>query len=341
MSVGAAHTPRVTVLMPVYNGGPYLAEAIGSILGQSFRDFELLAIDDGSADDSAAVVRACRDPRIRLVENGRNLGLIATLNKGLELARGEYVARMDCDDISLPERLARQVAFLDTHPEVGVCGTWFRKFGARAKKTVRWETDSDAIRAAMLFSCSLAHPTVMLRRDAFASRRLHYDAAFPSAEDYDLWVRAMAFMEAANLPEVLVEYRVHPDQVTQRLSHEQVETAGRIRLRQLRVAGFEVSPDEFRIHQALSICDPLGIDDVYRRADQWLCSLKRHNDERKVYAEPGFSRVLLERWLIFAKKCFSRSGASRTYLLRTPEILHATGLGRRELAGLLLERLRG
>lgn len=335
-----SRAPRVTVLMPVYNGERFLREAVESILAQTFTDFELLIINDGSSDHSAEIVASCRDPRIRLVHNERNIGLIATLNKGLALAEGEYVARMDCDDISRPERLGKQVDFLAAHPGVGVCGTWFRKFGERTNKVVRWETDPDTVRAAMLFSCSLAHPTVMLRREFFVSRQLFYDAAYPHAEDYELWVRAMAYMDVANLPEVLLEYRVHANQVTQRLSAEQAETAGRVRLRQLHDAGFAVSPEEFRLHQAVSICDPLGIGDVFRKADQWLCSLKRQNDEMKAYAEPGFSRVLLERWLTFGKKCFSRCEGSRNYLFRTPDILRTTGLGWGGMASVFFERLR-
>jgi glycosyltransferase involved in cell wall biosynthesis len=115
--------PRITVLMPVHNGEPYLDASVRSILGQTYGDFEFLVIDDGSTDGSARILRAYQDPRFRIVENGRNLGVVETLNRGLSLSRGEYVARMDCDDESLPERLERQVSFLDSHPEVGVLGT--------------------------------------------------------------------------------------------------------------------------------------------------------------------------------------------------------------------------
>jgi hypothetical protein len=260
---------------------------------------------------------------------------------GLDLSRGKYVARMDCDDISLPHRLEKQVSFLDVHPGIGVCGTWFRKFGENGNKTVRWETDPDSIRAAMLFSCSLAHPTVMLRREEFISRQLYYDETYQHAEDYELWSRALEFMDMANLPEALLDYRMHSNQVTQRLSHEQVETAGRVRLHQLQVAGLDVSPDQFRVHQAVSVCDPCGIEDVFRKVDDWLCVLKRWNDESTVYAEPGFSRVLLERWMTFGKKCFFRSSAARNYLFRTPEILRTTGLGWQGMASVCYERLRG
>jgi len=334
-------TPRITVLMPVYKGEKFLRQAIESILNQTFSAFEFLIINDGSGDRSVEIVESCRDPRIRLVHNQGNLGLIATLNRGLERARGEYIARMDCDDVSHPQRLERQVAFLDTHPDIGVCGTWFRKCGGHAGKIIRWETEPEAVRAAMLFACPLAHPTVMLRRESFLARQLRYDRDYPHAEDYDLWRRAMQHMALANLPEVLLDYRVHPGQVTQRLSPEQVETAGRIRMGLLADAGIAPTADEFLVHQAVSICDPLGINEVFPKVDQWLCRLKQHNDRAKVFAEPDFSRVLLERWLTFGKKCFWRGGPSRNYLFRTPEILKATGLGWSGMARVLYRRLRG
>ena len=332
--------PRVTVLMPVFNGEEFLQEAVESILCQTFPDFELLIINDGSTDGSREILIRLSDPRIRLIHNERNMGLIATLNHGMGLARGEYIARMDCDDVSRPERLAKQVDFLDQNPEVGICGAWFRKFGPGTNKVVRWETEPVAVRASMLFSCTLPHPTVMLRKALFAAHDLLYDAAYPHAEDYDLWSRALNFMQAANLPEVLLDYRVHPHQVTQRLSEAQVETAGRVRLRQLRESGFAPTPEEFRVHQAVSTCIPMGIENIFNKTDNWLCALKRRNDEQKTYAEPAFSRVLLERWITFVKKCWSQTGVSRQGSLCFPHILKETGMDWVTVLNILL-RLRG
>ena len=110
--------------MPVYNGERYLREAIDSILNQTFKDFEFLIINDGSTDLSVEIIESYADKRISLAHNGQNLGLITTLNRGFDLACGEYIARMDCDDISLPDRLEKQVVFMDNHPEIGICGSW-------------------------------------------------------------------------------------------------------------------------------------------------------------------------------------------------------------------------
>ena len=333
-------TPRVTVLMPVYNGEQHLGEAIESILGQSFADFELLVIDDGSTDRSAGIAGSYADPRVRLVHNETNSGLIFTLNRGLDLARGEYLARMDCDDMSLPERLARQVAYLDRQPSVGICGTWFSKFGAGKEKVVRWQTDAEAIRAGLLFDSMLGHPTVMLRSALLRSFDLRYDPAYKNAEDFELWVRAAQHCELANLGEVLLRYRVHPGQITQSQAAGQRETAGKVRLAQLGRLGIEPTQEEYEIHQAVSTCVCSGVRDLYPRAEAWLCKLKRANDHMRLYPEPAFSRVLLERWLIFCKKGVEQGRwSSRAFYF--PTLLQTIGLGSGDVLNYLRQQLQG
>src|ERR1035438_6976532 len=205
--------PRVTVLMPVHNGAPYLREAMASILSQTFADFEFLIVDDGSSDPSAEIIRSFRDPRIRLVSNGANLGLVETLNRGMLLARGCYLARMDCDDISHPERLALQVSYMDMHDDVAVCGSWIKAFGSQ-RFVKRYPLTDDHIRAHLLFENALAHPSVMMRRDVFILERLFYDGNHAQAEDYELWTRVPGSFKFANLDRILLYYRKHRQQVT-------------------------------------------------------------------------------------------------------------------------------
>jgi glycosyltransferase involved in cell wall biosynthesis len=130
---------RITVLMPVYNGEKYLREAIDSIFNQTFTDFEFLIVDDGSTDNSVEIINSYQNSRINLVKNDKNEGLVYTLNRGLSLAKGEYIARMDCDDISLPERLKKQIDFLDSNSEIAVVGTWIKVINEKEEPQTTWQ----------------------------------------------------------------------------------------------------------------------------------------------------------------------------------------------------------
>lgn len=200
--------PKVSVLIPVHNGEKYLRPAIDSILNQTFSDFELIIIDDGSTDHSREIVEAYADPRIRLASNQTKSGLARTLNKGIELAAGSYIARMDGDDISLPERLARQVAFMDAHPQVGACGTFARDIDPQGKVfDDRQRLVGQRLEYFYWIPVPIAHPTSMVRADLL--KKLRYDENV-RVEDYDLWLRIVkAGYRLSNIPEYLLLYRVH------------------------------------------------------------------------------------------------------------------------------------
>ncbi len=220
------NTPSITVLMPVYNCARYLNAAIESILAQTHRDFEFLIIDDASTDKSLAILEAYRDPRIRLVRNPVNLGLTRSLNIGLGLATGEWIARQDGDDVSTPERLATQLAFLIKNTEAALVGSQVRlvdEFGAsRGRRDSPLEPIS--IRWASLFENPIPHSSVMFRtrliRDEFGG----YDETFDCCQDYELWCRLMARYPIWNLPERLVSLREHSASVTSTKKEE----AGRL-----------------------------------------------------------------------------------------------------------------
>lgn len=214
----AGSTPEVTVLMPVYNGEHFLRTALESILRQSLTDLELLLVDDGSTDRSAEIMDsyAHRDARVRVLRHGRNEGLIRSLNRGIEESTGRYIARMDADDRSHPQRLERQRDYLDAHPEIGVVGTQYRLIDDLDRflpQSVRLPTDPVAVRWRMFFECALAHPTIMIRPDTY--RRLGaYDDSFVAAEDYELWLRWNESIKFANLDMVLHDLRRHSGSVT-------------------------------------------------------------------------------------------------------------------------------
>lgn len=267
--------PRLTVLMPVYNGEAYLGPAIDSILAQTFGDFEFLIIDDGSSDASREIAAGYSDPRIRRLENSRNLGLVATLNRGLAAARGEYIARMDCDDVSYPQRFARQVAFLEQHPKVGLCGTWYTRAAGDETTLMQPPAEDRDIRFMLIFDTVFAHNTILFRRDFLERHHLRYDPAYPYAEDYDLWVRCARHGQLANLPEVLLDYRYHPGNTSHQYRAEQAHTADRIRAVYLHDLGLEPSPEQIALHLDLLHFRFQGGLTELRAAGDWLAGLAR------------------------------------------------------------------
>jgi glycosyltransferase involved in cell wall biosynthesis len=236
--------PAVTVLIPCYNAGPLLIEAVVSILTQTFTDFECLVIDDGSTDGSVHALHAVHDPRLRIVVNPQNLGLIATLNRGLELARAPLLARMDADDISMSTRLMRQVERFAAQPALALLGTWAEDIAADGSVAgvSRAPVTHQEIVVAILRGNTFIHPSVMARTavlrelGGFPSEALH-------AEDYALWLRVAARHEVANLPEVLLRYRVHAGQVSQRKMRAQRQMANQLQAQaRLDYAALGVAP---------------------------------------------------------------------------------------------------
>lgn len=201
----------VTVLMPVYNAEKYLAEAIESILHQTYQDFEFLIINDGSTDGSEDVILnyAEVDSRINYVKNEHNIKLIATLNKGVKLAKGKYIVRMDADDISVPERIEKQVSFMESHPNVGVCGSYFTVFGEGIKDpyVVTRPLGNETIKASLLFTNPLGHPNVIIRKSLMIDNDIWYNSRFYRIEDWGLWTMLMNKCDFENIPESLLRYR--------------------------------------------------------------------------------------------------------------------------------------
>lgn len=213
--------PRISVLMPVYNTEEeYLREAIDSILAQTFTDFEFLIINDGSQNNAEDIILSYKDIRIKYLKNERNLGIIKTLNKGLELAQGEYIARMDADDISLPERFEKQINFLDKNPEIDILGTWFNCI-PRNRVIETYIHDKEIKECLLINSNNIGHPTVMFRNSTVKNIGIKYNESHPYVEDYALWLSLIDKVKFANIPEILLNYRIHSSSVCQTKEIEQ------------------------------------------------------------------------------------------------------------------------
>lgn len=223
--------PKITVLMPVYNCELYIREAVDSILNQTYTDFEFLIIDDASSDETVKILKSYCDPRIQIIEKQINTGYTNSLNQGLKLAKGEYIARMDGDDISLPERFAKQVSLLDRNPEVIMCGTSYSIIGVN--DVFLLPESHQEIKVNLLAGNCIVHPSVMLRNNMIVANNIIYDQQMEPAEDYDLWVRLLLIGKLHNLQQCLLCYRVHDSQVSSTRNKQQVQVAKNVRLKLL------------------------------------------------------------------------------------------------------------
>jgi len=227
---------KITAIIPVYNAEYFLKPAIDSILNQTFKDFELLAINDGSTDSSLEILTSFKDSRLKIINNDKNRGIIYTLNRGINEAKGKYIARMDADDIALPERLALQVDYLEKNPNVVLLGGCAEVINQRGKVfdtlTIPL-THKDILNNIFSSNCFI-HPSVMFHKSV-AQRLGAYDTNAQHAEDYDLWLRIIQEHQVANLPQPLIQYRVHPDQISQTKIKKQRQAADRARFKALKV----------------------------------------------------------------------------------------------------------
>lgn len=289
--------PLVTVLMPVYNGEKYLEEAIKSILNQTFKYFEFLIVDDGSTDKSAEIIASFNDARIRLERNEVNLGLIKTLNKGFKLSKGKYIARMDCDDISLPKRLSIQTSFMEKNREIGVCGSWVKIIGLKQSFISKYPQNHEEARAYLLFNTPFAHPAVIIRKEIIEKYQLEYDENYKHAEDYELWSRIIEHTKISNIPKVLLHYRMHPESASKKNSSIQAENSNRIRLRLLKQLNINPMPTELDIHRRFIRPDYLNPKDFISQLEEWLNRILSANEKEKKYEQNSLAVVISNRWL--------------------------------------------
>lgn len=269
----------VSVILPAYNAEKYIAEAIDSILGQTYSNFELIILNDCSKDRTEEIILSYDDPRIVYLKNEENLGVAATLNRGLAVAKGEYVARMDADDISLPERFEKQVTYLDGNKDIAVLGTNVESFNALGTISAGWSAqDPLQTKVDMLFACGMAHPSVMMRTDVIRALG-GYDVEFNGLEDYELWCRVLENHQITTLPDVLLRYRIHGSQVTQNPSERYLELLRTLKTRQLRRLGLEPNEEFFSYCQG----SKLDCTENVKALDTFFVLLEKANAEKEIY----------------------------------------------------------
>jgi glycosyltransferase involved in cell wall biosynthesis len=309
------NSPLVTVLMPVYNGEKYLSEAIDSILNQTFSDFEFLIMNDGSTDNSENIILSYSDSRIQYIKNVSNLKLITTLNKGIELAKGKYIVRMDADDISAPTRIEKQVAFMEKNEDVGICGSWFTAFGDVQESVCKYKEQHDEILFKMFYQCHFCHPSLIIRKKVFEDLEIPFNRKFIHAEDYELYLRLSTKWKFHNLQESLINYRIHSSSVSRQNENIQLEHSLQIRKMFFSLVDADCSEEGLKVFEALNYHNYRAISISSENIRILLESMLKGNQQKKVIDISFLEKELKYLWLNY---CYHKS-SYKTY--RSSQIL--------------------
>ncbi|MBC7411482.1 MAG: glycosyltransferase family 2 protein [Bacteroidia bacterium] len=288
--------PLISILLPVYNAQLFLANAINSVLAQTYTHFELLIINDGSTDDSERIILSYNDPRIRYIKNEHNLQLIATLNKGIAVAQGEYIARMDADDECMPTRLQKQVNYMQDNHNVAACGTYAKRVDISTNTITDWEYPArhNEMKCRLFWGSTIIHPTAMIRTTVL--KHIMYNANYPHAEDYKLWKDISQHYELANIPEYLLNYTMHDRQITETQKASMNTTSFKINKEWLSELGVEL-PKEIEEHykKYLYYDYTNWTNTNVKQLIAFLELLYTHNNSKNIFNTQLFAQQLAER----------------------------------------------
>ena len=317
------NSPLVSVIMPVYNCELYLKDAIKSILDQTYTNFELLILSAHQTNAaSLEIINSFSDPRIRHIRREPGDILPKALNLGLNQAKGTYIARMDADDISLPQRFSSQVAFLEGNPNIGIVGSFAQTFGDTHSLVIKHPTEPAFIKANLLFRTSLVHPTVMMRKSILDQFQLRYNENLKRSEDVDMWVRSSMATNLATIPKVLLNYRRHSTQATNNSGEDRADDSLPTRINQLKILGFVPEQHEIVLHQALRAFKPAVTLPDLASYEAWLQRIKEHNDVKEIYDASALHAVLADQWLTISKVSRKNLGISAAFMcIGSPLIL--------------------
>ena len=295
--------PLVSVIMPVYNAEKYIEEAIESVLKQTFMNFELIIVNDGSTDHSEQIILGYKDKRIRYIRHHKNQGLIVSLNEGVQYAIGEFIARLDADDIAHPQRFFRQVQFLLRHPDHSICGSSYSVINGKGQKKfiVKLPSSDKQIRTLLFFGNCICHSSVMFRKKVLQNEV--YRPAYQLCEDYDLWSRMVDQSKVAVLPEPLIQYRLHGSNVSVKNRMEMLSNVSRVHAHFLDNCGLHYSREEFLLHHAFLSYNVLYIRRVgFEHLEKWLMKLQNMFFFQKDADQRIAEEVMIRRWLTVCLK---------------------------------------
>ena len=315
------NNPLVSVVMSVYNSEKYLKEAIESILNQTYTNFEFIIVNDGSTDSSLDIIQEYmkKDERIVLISRD-NKGLPYSLNEGIEKAKGRYIARMDADDISLPARLEEQVEFMEKNENIGIFGTWAEVFGENKKtKLLKHPVAHDELKVKLLFSVCFAHPTVMIRKYILDKYNLKYNLDYLNAQDYELWSQISEVNMMANIPKILLKYRISENSITSVTDSKKIKLRYKLLSdvfnKYIEQLGTRNTEEENRLHFTIGLNERISKVDINLKfLNSYLNKLIEANKKTKVFDEKYLEQFLAKKFLIviyykIKKRDFSFFGA--------------------------------
>ncbi len=290
--------PTLSIIMPVYNAEAYLREAVDSILAQSFTDFELIIVEDGSTDNSREILGSFTDSRIQVLYNDGNKGIVYTRNRGMAAARGRYIAPFDADDIARKDKFEKQISFLEANPEYGMVGAWARlidKAGMEIPETWKVNARPERIPAILLFRNYFIQSAIVLRRQAIPPGG--YEKGFDAVEDYLLWIQVAQRWKVWNYPDYLLQYRIHELGVTKRESDLMPDRDDKV----FRIAykTLEINPDKHqcRLLQQIKSDNPITDISTLREIESFLLLMLQQNFQLRIYDQTQLRKVVQNRWL--------------------------------------------
>lgn len=290
----------VSIITSVYNCENYVSEMIDSILRQTYSSWELIIFDDASTDRTWEILNSYHDKRIKKYRNTQNIGLTRNLNKGIKISKGEYIARIDGDDIAYPNRLQVQVDYMNMHPDIDLLGCWMQTFG-NSKTIAQSNIDKEKNKINLLFSTVLFHPTFLIRKSTLENHHITYNEKLKYAQDYGLEYEISNVGQISNISNILLKYRVHDEQITSKKGLEQIECANIVRKQILKDLNIEISNDDFNAWEkfcTLSVHDKESHEVVKKIVNLIIIN----NRIYKKYNQDMLERILFSRLLRYEEK---------------------------------------
>lgn len=294
--------PLVSVLIPCYNVEDYVVESVSSILKQTYKNLEIIIINDCSSDNTGSKLLelASKDSRIRIYNNETNLKLIQTLNKGVGLCNGKYIARMDADDISFPTRIEKQVSFLEQNIDYDIVGTMFYTFRTGKSKRNLYKNPKtyEELQAYLLFRSGICHPSVMIRKTLFSELGLKFEERYLHVEDYALWSKALYLTKLANLDEPLLYYRVHEYQISSLNEKKQIDNKKEVFKIHCENLGLPSDPEDLDIYASVAECVPNESSfDYLLKCERFMQILLNKNIQEQFCSPQYLRRILSLHWI--------------------------------------------